>query len=93
MADHRTRQIETTQGTVTVHAMKHRDWREFAELVRKVQKQVADGEPADETAVEDFLLAFATLPQGGDIGQLERWEVLDLMEAVKNVSISGSAKN
>lgn len=93
MADHRTKLIETTQGTAVVTAMKHREWREFAALVRAAQKQIAAGETADEIAVEDYLLKFVSLPQGADIDLLERWEILDLIEAVKNVTTEGSAKN
>jgi len=92
MADHRTRQIETTQGTVTVHAMKHRDWREFMSLTRKVQKEIEAGNLDNEAAVEEFLLKFADAGQDR-LDEMERWEIMDIIAAVRDLSVNGSAKN
>jgi len=92
MADHRVKTIETTQGSVTVHAMKHRDWREFMELTRRVQKEVEANNLDHESDIEEFMLRFADIEQSR-LDELERWEVMDIINAVRDLSVNGSAKN
>ncbi|MBQ6471065.1 MAG: hypothetical protein IJJ33_03700 [Victivallales bacterium] len=92
MADHRTKEIETTQGTVTVRAMKHKDWREFMAITRKVQKEIEEGNLEHEGDVEGFLLRFADADQA-KLDEMERWEIMDIIAAVRDLSVNGSAKN
>ena len=90
--NHRSKEIETTQGTVTVHSMKHKDWKEFMAVTRRVQKEIEEGKLEHENDVEDFLLRFADIP-AEKLDELERWEVMDIIAAVRDISINGSTKN